>query len=232
GWHRSFSSPGLHSVAQVLFEKPHREQSLEVARQHRFSVAGEVGVPHRCCRDRVQYLLHIDLLTFEQPINSAKAANWTPMSVFVTNLANAPQPAGPAWRTVEPRVASTGSARSRELASPPTRKTSSALSACGVLPDTVASSSITPILLIALASSRTHAGVSVELSMAMAPGFMPRRAPSVGSSHTCREASSFVTMVMINSFPRAASRGVVAGLAPEATNVFVASGVKFQTVSS
>src|SRR5262249_48899056 len=44
--------------------------------------------------------------------------------------------------------------------------------------------------------------------------------------------TSFVTIVTMNSFPSAASRGVVAGLAPEATNFFAGSGVKFQTVSS
>ncbi len=65
GWHRCFSSPCLHSVAQVLFEQPHRELRLEVFRQHRFGVAGEVRVPHRCCGDRFQYLLRVDLLTFE-----------------------------------------------------------------------------------------------------------------------------------------------------------------------
>jgi len=57
GWHRCFSSPSLHSVAQVLFDEPHRKRSLEVARQHRFGITGDVRVPHRCCGDRVQYLL-------------------------------------------------------------------------------------------------------------------------------------------------------------------------------
>src|SRR5215469_13407716 len=133
---------------------------------------------------------------------------------------------------LEPRALSNGSARFSDSASPPTRNTSCALSACGVLPNTIASSSVTPALLVTLPSSWTHAGVRVELSIAMAPVFAPASAPFDRSSQTCREASSLLTMAMIKSLPSAASLGVAAAFAPDAASLLAASGVRFQTVSS
>jgi len=96
---------------------------------------------------------------------------------------------------------STGRARSRSAASPPTISASVPSAAFALAPDTGLSSMWMPFFFSSAPSSRVTAGSDELMSMTRVPGAMPGRAAMIA----LRTALPSGTMVMSTSAPRAAS---------------------------
>ncbi|KAF5040011.1 hypothetical protein DSECCO2_537920 [anaerobic digester metagenome] len=108
---------------------------------------------------------------------------------------------------------------------------SCAASACGSDPETGVSSRVTPRLAASVPSVLIQSTDSVELSMAMASGRRPAKAPVSASSQTVAEAASSRTMASTKSAPAAASLGVAACVAPRASIGSAALAVRFHTTT-
>ena len=129
-----------------------------------------------------------------------------------------------------PMHSSTGRARSRSAAAPPTMMVSAAFMAPSDPPETGASRNATPPAASSAAISRVASGLMVDMSTTSAPGSAPWITP-VGPRSTARTSGVSLTMVMMISAPWAASRGEPAATAPWATTGSIRFGVRLKTVT-
>ncbi len=125
-------------------------------------------------------------------------------------------PTGPTCVMVGPMAVRNGRARSSTDGSPPTMNDSCPASSVAGLPDTGASSSAAPRAAASSASRPTTVGLTVLISIRIAPGRSPASRPC-GPRATASRAASSVTMVKTASDPRAASRGDGASVIPACT---------------
>ncbi|MNT49578.1 hypothetical protein D3C72_1864410 [compost metagenome] len=93
-----------------------------------------------------------------------------PSSMLFATLATWPLPVAPQWTMLRPMPLSTGWARSKSAASPPTMKVRVPAAAPPVPPETGASSIGLPCSRAAAATSRALWGSMVELSISSTPG--------------------------------------------------------------
>ncbi|KEY85268.1 hypothetical protein PC358_22510 [Pseudomonas capeferrum] len=151
--------------------------------------------------------------------------------IWLQALVTWPAPTAPMCVTRWPRACSTGSARCKSAASPPTMMAKVPASAPGVPPDTGASSQAMPDKAASAAAiSRVAVGSRLEKSISnwplRPPCAMPC-SPNTTSRTTAVSARHSSTM----SLSRHNSAGVAASRAPAATSSAHLSGLRFHTVS-
>ena len=149
------------------------------------------------------------------PISMASAVPSTVSAVarLLTVFMAWPLPTGPRWKTCCPMSASSGRTRFRVAAWPPHMKTSVALSAPSLAPETGASIMATSRSASRAAVSRVSQGSAEEVSTRIAPRAKPSARPSQPKTHS-RTAMPSGSIVNTTSEASATSRGVRTARAP------------------
>ena len=154
---------------------------------------------------------------------SATPSIVAPITTWLQALTTCPAPLEPTRTTFFPIASSTGSARSKWPASPPTMMLSVPSIAPFSPPDTGASSRPTPLSANRPAISRVTSGEMVLMSMTIVPSAAPWITPFSPSS-TSRTSGVSETLVTTNSQPAASSAAESQATAPTASSGSSASG--------
>jgi hypothetical protein len=161
------------------------------------------------------------------------ASDWTsPISqVLSTSLNALARPGSAPTRTVFcPLAAKTGSHVSSALSGPATMTSSSPFSAGSFVPDTGASTRVTPVSSASSAARSVAATPIVLICTQIAFSLMPFRAPS-GPVIADSTASQSASMVRTTSELAADAAGVLATVAPSLASDSAFSRVRFQTLT-
>src|SRR6185369_1750613 len=150
---------------------------------------------------------------------------------WFTALTACPEPIGPTWVIVVPRLWSTGLARSRSAASPPMKIDRVPFFAPSLPPETGPSSIWTPVAASRSANWRVADGEIVDMSTTSVPAAAPSATPA-GPKRTASTSGVSETMVITTSLAAATAAGLSRRWTPRSSNSAARPGVRFQALTS